>query len=150
MLGFHPFRALSSPTLPPSLAVADASRLKSDGLSISDSLVVSDVWESPTVSPSPRLGTFMISSVCYGGANAQHYYVALHGISVGGKRLPIPESVFQFSSDGSGGVVVDSGSTFTGLAEEAYRKRWWNDITKVTNRAELMVFLRSRNIINDV
>ncbi|KAF3772985.1 Aspartic proteinase nepenthesin-1 [Nymphaea thermarum] len=53
-------------------------------------------------------------------ANPQHYYVALHGISVGGKRLPIPESVFQFSSDGSGGVVVDSGSTFTGLAEEAH------------------------------
>ncbi|KAF3785904.1 Aspartic proteinase nepenthesin-2 [Nymphaea thermarum] len=41
-------------------------------------------------------------------------------LHVGGKRLPIPESVFQFSSDGSGGVVVDSGSTFTGLAEEAY------------------------------
>ncbi|XP_031500814.1 aspartic proteinase nepenthesin-1-like [Nymphaea colorata] len=53
-------------------------------------------------------------------ASPEHYYVALHGISVGGKRLPIPESVFQFSSDGSGGVVVDSGSTFTGLAEEAY------------------------------
>lgn len=53
--------------------------------------------------------------------NPKHYFVALHGISVGGKRLPISESAFQFNSDGSRGVIVDSGSTFTGLAEEAYR-----------------------------
>lgn len=51
----------------------------------------------------------------------EHYFVALLGISVGGKRLPISDSAFRFHSDGSGGVVVDSGSTLTGLVQEAYR-----------------------------
>ncbi|CAN6453234.1 unnamed protein product [Victoria cruziana] len=50
----------------------------------------------------------------------EQYFVALLGISVAGKRLPVPDSIFQFRSDGSGGVIVDSGSTFTGLVQELY------------------------------
>ncbi|KAF3787530.1 ASPARTIC PROTEASE IN GUARD CELL 1 protein [Nymphaea thermarum] len=54
----------------------------------------------------PRLGTF--------------YYVELAGISVGGTPIPVPTSEFQISSDGSGGVIVDSGTSVTRLVQPAY------------------------------
>ncbi|CAN6444741.1 unnamed protein product [Victoria cruziana] len=54
----------------------------------------------------PRLGTF--------------YYVGLVGISVGGTPVPVPTSEFQISSDGSGGVIVDSGTSVTRLVQPAY------------------------------
>ncbi|CAN6453326.1 unnamed protein product [Victoria cruziana] len=50
------------------------------------------------------------------------YYVDLEGISVGGKRLPIEASAFDFNRRGTGGVVVDSGSALTYLVAEAYRE----------------------------
>ncbi|XP_031500809.1 aspartic proteinase nepenthesin-1-like [Nymphaea colorata] len=53
-------------------------------------------------------------------SNPDQYFVALQGISVGGKRLPIPESAFQFGPNGNGGVVVDSGTTIMTLVPKAY------------------------------
>ncbi|KAJ9542595.1 hypothetical protein OSB04_029101 [Centaurea solstitialis] len=43
------------------------------------------------------------------------YYVSLEGISVGGTRLDVTRSDFELLADGSGGMVVDSGATFTSL-----------------------------------
>lgn len=48
------------------------------------------------------------------------YYIALKGISVGRTRLPINETDFAISDDGSGGMVLDSGTTITYLVESAY------------------------------
>ncbi|XP_041012795.1 aspartic proteinase nepenthesin-1-like [Juglans microcarpa x Juglans regia] len=48
------------------------------------------------------------------------YYISLVGISVGRNRLPIPPSWFQLTSDGTGGLIVDSGTTITLLTEDAY------------------------------
>ncbi|KAJ6829321.1 aspartic proteinase nepenthesin-1-like [Iris pallida] len=48
------------------------------------------------------------------------YYLSLQGISVGTTLLPIPSSVFALNSDGSGGTIIDSGTTYTGLQHEAY------------------------------
>ena len=48
------------------------------------------------------------------------YYVGLDGISVGGQLLQIPRSVFALQSDGSGGVIVDSGTSITRLTAPAY------------------------------
>ncbi|CAL5081729.1 unnamed protein product [Urochloa decumbens] len=45
--------------------------------------------------------------------NPTFYYVRLTGISVGGRRLRIPESAFALQPDGSGGVIVDSGTALT-------------------------------------
>ncbi|KAF3777336.1 hypothetical protein EJ110_NYTH42634 [Nymphaea thermarum] len=53
--------------------------------------------------------------------NPDFYFVDLEGISVGGKRLPIEASAFQFKQGATGGVVVDSGSALTYLVAEAYR-----------------------------
>ncbi|OVA07119.1 Peptidase A1 [Macleaya cordata] len=42
-----------------------------------------------------------------------YYYVGLRKITVGGKKVKIPYNFLALGSDGNGGTVVDSGSTFT-------------------------------------
>uniref|UniRef100_A0A7N1A081 Peptidase A1 domain-containing protein n=1 Tax=Kalanchoe fedtschenkoi TaxID=63787 RepID=A0A7N1A081_KALFE len=48
------------------------------------------------------------------------YYVGLSGLSVGGKPVQIPPSVFQLGASGGGGIIVDSGTAVTRLQSEAY------------------------------
>ncbi|KAG8042966.1 hypothetical protein GUJ93_ZPchr2171g28979 [Zizania palustris] len=49
------------------------------------------------------------------------YYVNLTGITVGSTDLPVTSSTFGFTQTGSGGgTIVDSGTTFTYLAEAGY------------------------------
>ncbi|KAI5008029.1 hypothetical protein ZWY2020_009077 [Hordeum vulgare] len=49
------------------------------------------------------------------------YYVSLEGISLGDTRLPIPNQTFALRADGTGGMIVDSGTIFTVLVESAFR-----------------------------
>lgn len=48
------------------------------------------------------------------------YYLGLDGISVAGKTVPIPKGTFEILEDGSGGFVIDSGSTSTSLEDPGY------------------------------
>ncbi|XP_072958045.1 aspartic proteinase nepenthesin-1-like [Typha angustifolia] len=48
------------------------------------------------------------------------YYLSLQGITVGKKLLSIPPSVFQLNQHGSGGLIIDSGTTITALEEMAF------------------------------
>ncbi|MCO5594217.1 hypothetical protein L7F22_048242 [Adiantum nelumboides] len=48
------------------------------------------------------------------------YYVQLEGISVGGSRLRISSEAFALQSSGSGGVILDSGTSITRLVASAY------------------------------
>ncbi|KAL3512270.1 hypothetical protein ACH5RR_024987 [Cinchona calisaya] len=48
------------------------------------------------------------------------FYVDLVGISVAGQQLSIQPSIFQVQPDGSGGVIVDSGTVVTRLVTQAY------------------------------
>ncbi|CAI8586057.1 unnamed protein product [Vicia faba] len=48
------------------------------------------------------------------------YTLPLLGISIGGKKLNIPPSVFKPDAGGSGQTMIDSGSEFTYLVDEAY------------------------------
>jgi hypothetical protein len=49
------------------------------------------------------------------------YYLNMTGISVGGDLLPIEAWVFAINdTDGTGGVIIDSGATITYLAQPAY------------------------------
>ncbi|XP_061374655.1 aspartic proteinase PCS1-like [Gastrolobium bilobum] len=48
------------------------------------------------------------------------YTVPMQGISIGGKKLNIPPSVFRPNAGGSGQTMIDSGSEFTFLVDEAY------------------------------
>ncbi|GER38629.1 eukaryotic aspartyl protease family protein [Striga asiatica] len=49
------------------------------------------------------------------------WYVGLAGISIGGRRLPIPPSLFKLGRDRRGGVIVDSGTAVTRFPREVYR-----------------------------
>lgn len=49
------------------------------------------------------------------------YYVNLTDISVGGAALNIPASAFAIDTQGNGGVIFDSGTTYTLLNTVAYR-----------------------------
>lgn len=49
------------------------------------------------------------------------YYLSLKGITVGDTKLTsIDESVFALNSDGTGGMIIDSGTTITYLEESAF------------------------------
>lgn len=48
------------------------------------------------------------------------YYLSLEGITVGGTRLPIKKSSFAIRGDGTGGMIIDSGTTITYLEESAF------------------------------
>ncbi|XP_038695456.1 aspartic proteinase CDR1-like [Tripterygium wilfordii] len=48
------------------------------------------------------------------------YYVTLEGISLAENMLKIDPQVFRRTPSGTGGVVIDSGSTITYLATDAY------------------------------
>ncbi|GLJ54402.1 hypothetical protein SUGI_1168430 [Cryptomeria japonica] len=48
------------------------------------------------------------------------YYLDLHGISVGGTAIKYPASTFLVDSYGNGGLIIDSGTTLTFLADPAY------------------------------
>ncbi|KAJ3695926.1 hypothetical protein LUZ60_001303 [Juncus effusus] len=48
------------------------------------------------------------------------YYLTLNGITVGTMLLKIPKSTFALKENGTGGVIIDSGTSITSLAEPAY------------------------------
>ncbi|KAK3041101.1 hypothetical protein RJ639_026898 [Escallonia herrerae] len=48
------------------------------------------------------------------------YCVGLEAVSVGKRRLPAPESMRRVDGRGNGGMVVDSGTTYTMLPKELY------------------------------
>nr|CAB3481269.1 unnamed protein product [Digitaria exilis] len=50
-----------------------------------------------------------------------YYYVPLVGLSLGAKRLAVPEATLAIKPDGSGGTIVDSGSTISYLVEKAFK-----------------------------
>lgn len=50
------------------------------------------------------------------------YTVGLVGITIGGRRLNISESVFRPDASGSGQTILDSGTQYTFLVDEAYNK----------------------------
>ncbi|XP_073107471.1 protein ASPARTIC PROTEASE IN GUARD CELL 1-like [Elaeis guineensis] len=48
------------------------------------------------------------------------YYLELTGISVGGTKLAIPPSALAMDSDGSGGVILDTGTAVSRLNKQVY------------------------------
>ncbi|KAL6633922.1 hypothetical protein ACP70R_026593 [Stipagrostis hirtigluma subsp. patula] len=55
------------------------------------------------------------------GAPDTFYYVKVKGVLVGGEMLNISSDTWDVGRDGSGGTIVDSGTTLSYFAEPAYR-----------------------------
>ncbi|KAH7291629.1 hypothetical protein KP509_29G025000 [Ceratopteris richardii] len=49
------------------------------------------------------------------------YYVDIEGFEVEGERLPIRSQLWRIKADGTGGAVIDSGTTLTFFVEAAYK-----------------------------
>ncbi|XP_051217587.1 aspartic proteinase nepenthesin-1 [Lolium perenne] len=49
------------------------------------------------------------------------YYVNLKGLTVGSTHITLPSSAFSVQADGTGGVIVDSGTSITYLELQGYR-----------------------------
>lgn len=49
-----------------------------------------------------------------------YYYVAIEGVNVNGIRLPIPPAAWSIADNGTGGTIVDSGTTLSYIADPAY------------------------------
>ncbi|XP_076883643.1 aspartyl protease family protein 2-like [Bidens hawaiensis] len=55
-----------------------------------------------------------------GGKDNVFYYVHIKSVIVDGVTLDIPENTWDISSDGSGGTIIDSGTTLSYFADPAY------------------------------
>lgn len=62
----------------------------------------------------------MSTPIIQSSSNPSYYYLFLKGISIGGKFLDIPPGTFDLQGDGSGGFIIDSGTTITYLQQAAY------------------------------
>ncbi|PWZ04023.1 hypothetical protein Zm00014a_032037 [Zea mays] len=49
------------------------------------------------------------------------YYVKLKGVLVGGELLKISSDTWDVGKDGSGGTIIDSGTTLSYFVEPAYQ-----------------------------
>lgn len=63
---------------------------------------------------------FVYTSMLENPKHPYFYSVGLKGISVGKKMIPAPKILRRVNKKGDGGVVVDSGTTFTMLPEKFY------------------------------
>ncbi|KAJ6843854.1 uncharacterized protein M6B38_116880 [Iris pallida] len=49
------------------------------------------------------------------------FYVRVKGVRVGGEPLPVPPESWELAEDGTGGTIIDSGTTLTYFVRPAYR-----------------------------
>ncbi|CAM8881830.1 unnamed protein product [Rhodiola kirilowii] len=65
-------------------------------------------------------GSIVTTPLIKNPSQPSFYYLGLQGITVGKTRLPIEESTFDLQDDGSGGMIIDSGTTITYLEQSAF------------------------------
>ncbi|GAB2216025.1 hypothetical protein Droror1_Dr00023792 [Drosera rotundifolia] len=68
----------------------------------------------------PLAGPFKTTPLVRNPVETSIYYVNLHGISIGGAPLDIPPGTFTTNPNGSGGTIIDSGTTVLILNTTAY------------------------------
>uniref|UniRef100_A0A7N0TUU6 Peptidase A1 domain-containing protein n=1 Tax=Kalanchoe fedtschenkoi TaxID=63787 RepID=A0A7N0TUU6_KALFE len=65
-------------------------------------------------------GSMVTTPLIKNPSQPSFYYLGLQGITVGATRLPIKESTFDLQEDGTGGMIIDSGTTITYLEQSAF------------------------------
>ncbi|KAK1438748.1 hypothetical protein QVD17_04558 [Tagetes erecta] len=64
---------------------------------------------------------FVYTSMLENIKHPYYYYVGLEAVTVGSRRIPAPENMKKIDGKGNGGMVVDSGTTYTMLPEGFYK-----------------------------
>nr|CAB3458164.1 unnamed protein product [Digitaria exilis] len=75
---------------------------------------------SANLSPAAKSTPFVANPAGAPRRSSSYYYLSLEGITVGDTLLPVDPSVFEITASGRGGVIIDSGTTFTALEERAF------------------------------
>ncbi|GLJ27887.1 hypothetical protein SUGI_0547490 [Cryptomeria japonica] len=86
-----------------------------DNLHVSSPLLFGDI-------AIPKQGKVQYTPMINNSIYPSFYYLGLEGISIGDHWLKLPSSLTQFDSEGNGGLIIDSGTTFTMLPESLHRK----------------------------
>lgn len=68
----------------------------------------------------PTTTTIKTTPLIKNPSSPSFYYLSLEGITVGGTRLPIKKSRLALRDDGTGGMIIDSGTTITYLEESVF------------------------------
>lgn len=76
---------------------------------------VADISESAATAP------VQTTPLVKNPSQPSFYYVTLTGITVGSTDITLPSSAFTIQDDGTGGVIVDSGTSITYLEVQGYR-----------------------------
>lgn len=63
---------------------------------------------------------FVYTPMLQNSKHPYYYYVGLEAITVGNRRLPAPETMKTIDRKGNGGMVVDSGTTYSMLPQGFY------------------------------
>lgn len=69
---------------------------------------------------STQKGTKSTTPLIRNPSQPSFYYLSLEGISVGKTLLPIKKSAFELQDDGSGGLIIDSGTTISYIDSNAF------------------------------
>lgn len=92
-----------------------------DGSKTSTLLMGSLASANSTLSASNSKATnVMTTPLLHNPSQPSFYYLNLEGISVGSTHLSIKKDLFTLSDDGTGGMIIDSGTTITYLEESAF------------------------------
>lgn len=70
--------------------------------------------------PTPQPDDLAYTPMLENSKHPYYYYVGLEAITVGNHRLQAPENMKTIDRKGNGGMVVDSGTTYSMLPEEFY------------------------------
>ncbi|KAG6788771.1 hypothetical protein POTOM_004848 [Populus tomentosa] len=84
---------------------------------------------------------FVYTSMLDNPEHPYFYCVGLEGISIGRKKIPAPGFLRKVDGEGSGGLVVDSGTTFTMLPASLYGSivaEFENRVGRVNERARVI------------
>ncbi|KAF7818836.1 putative aspartyl protease [Senna tora] len=84
-----------------------------DDSSESSDLILQTSSSGDTKSDGLLYTPFQINPVTNNSAFREYYYLSIRKILVGEKRVKIPSKFLGLDSEGNGGSIVDSGSTFT-------------------------------------
>ncbi|KAL5704316.1 saccharopepsin [Ranunculus cassubicifolius] len=71
-------------------------------------------------SKTSKSGETQTTPLLHNPSQPSFYYLSLEGITVGDAVLDIPKSTFALNADGSGGLIIDSGTTITYLEQTAF------------------------------
>lgn len=91
-----------------------------DDTQSTSTLLMGSVASLNSTTPSSEVANIKTTPLIKNPSQPTFYYLSLEGITVGGTSLPIEKDTFALGDDGGGGLIIDSGTTLTYLAQDAY------------------------------